>query len=302
MASLYLVSTGRPHQASASSWAERSRPESCRNICSNLLSDLRMNPRILLIGTHHKTGTVWFSKVFRALSREFGIPFRNLHYGKTDDLDWIPSNGRVFIANWSSLFSVELLDRQDVHIVHLIRDPRDVLLSGLSYHMRVGKDREKFLHRERPELDGRSYQEHLHFLTDDESRLFFEMEMKHKKTLRQMRKWQYGRGNATEWRYENLIADTDCEAFRRLMKRMGFDGTDLDRACEIFWENSLFGGLASLPKDRSSVHVVSGAPYQWKTKLPKSVAQVYADKFNKDLIALGYESDLSWLDELERSN
>lgn len=56
--------------------------------------------------------------------------------------------------------------------LHLIRDPRDVILSGMHYHLRAP---EKWLHDPEPDYGGLSYQEKLNSL-DGDGRLFLEME------------------------------------------------------------------------------------------------------------------------------
>ena len=92
----------------------------------------RSQPRILCVATHHKTGTSWMQSVFLTLARELKIPIRRIPVLR----QWkdLPEQGRVMVVNWRSNFAPGLLAKDDARFFHIIRDPRDVLLSGTRYH------------------------------------------------------------------------------------------------------------------------------------------------------------------------
>lgn len=254
--------------------------------------------RILCVGTHHKTGTIWMQQVFKALSGALGLPKFSMWKRAVKRL---PAEGRVLGTNWDSAFPAELLRRDDVLILHIIRDPRDVLLSGARYHETAPASKEDWLHEPRSEFDGMTYQQKLLSIPDAQDRILFEMEHKHAETLQQMLDWDYANPDSIEWRYEDLIADTDCNMFRDALTRFGLTPEQVEKGTRAFWQNSLFGGMAD-PAQRKSVvagHVSSGAARQWPAKLPRRVAQAYVDRFGDDLIALGYETDKNWLGALQ---
>jgi hypothetical protein len=255
-------------------------------------------PRILCVGTHHKTGTIWMQQVFKALSGTLDLPKFSMWKRAVKR---IPETGRVLGTNWDSAFPADLMRRDDVLFVHIIRDPRDVLLSGARYHETAPATKEDWLHEPRAEFDGLTYQQKLLDIADPEDRLLFEMAHKHAETLQQMLNWDYTNPNSIEWRYENLIADTDCTMFRDALTRFGLTPDQVEKGVRAFWDNSLFGGMAD-PAQRKDVvagHVSSGAARQWPTKLPHRVARAYLDRFGDDLIALGYETDKNWLGALQ---
>lgn len=255
-------------------------------------------PRILCIGTHHKTGTVWMRRVWRLIAEDLEIPFHPLHRPKK----WaaLPDTGRVICVNWSSRFDQALFDREDARFLHIIRDPRDVLLSGARYHETAPGRHEAFLHRPNPDWDGLTYQEHLRRLDTQEKKLAFEMTQRHALTVREMLDWPYGHPRVMDLRYEKLMKDTDCAQFRKAARFFGFSETETARAVEIFFENSLFGGLT---KDsgigRVKTHVSSSEPTQWISSLPEETARLYLERHGGDLVALGYESDQNWLNKLQ---
>ncbi|MBA86287.1 hypothetical protein ACSSNL_07440 [Thalassobius sp. S69A] len=254
-------------------------------------------PRILCVGTHHKTGTIWMQQVFKALAAALDLPKFSMWKRA---LKRIPDQGFVLGTNWDSAFPADLMARDDVLFLHIIRDPRDVLLSGARYHETAPATKEDWLHEPRADFDGLTYQQKLLSIADPEERILFEMEHKHAETLQQMLDWDYANPNSIEWRYEDLIADTDCALFRAALTRLGLSPDQVETGVRAFWDNSLFGGMAD-PAQRKAVvagHVSSGAARQWPDRMSRRVAQAYAERFGADLITLGYEKDTKWLEAL----
>ncbi|MFC6687598.1 sulfotransferase family protein [Jhaorihella thermophila] len=255
-------------------------------------------PRILCVGTHHKTGTVWMRRVWREIAQALDIPFQPVHRPEK----WaekLPAQGRVIVPNWGGRFAPDLWEREDARFLHVIRDPRDVLLSGARYHDSTSAPTEKWLYRPDPKLGGKSYQQYMRSLARPEDKLAFEMQGMHLKTLTEMLAWPYGHARAFDIRYEDLIVDTDCTLFSKALRFMGFDEDEVETGARIFYENSIFGGLADNPDEgRTRTHVKSGKPAQWVTNLPVETAELYLRRHGADLIALGYETDETWLGRL----
>ena len=256
--------------------------------------------RFLCIGTHHKTGTIWMRKVFRAINKDQDIPFMQCYRAKK--LAEAAETGPQIIVNWSSSFPQELRDMGHARFVHIIRDPRDVLLSGMRYHTIAPLGNEKFLREKRDEWGGKNYQDHLNALPDDHARLMFEMEHKHDKTVKEMLDWpfDYAGGDddrVVDVKYEDLIEDTDCAMMRSILERFDVKGLDIDKAVQSYWDNSLFGGLAKKDdrEDRVALHVSSGKKAQWVTKLPREIAEPYADRYADALKTLGYAQNSDWV-------
>ena len=257
------------------------------------MTDLKP-PRVLCVGTHHKTGTVWMRRVFREISQVMGIPMIGIH--RPEKWERVPDTGRVIVVNWAARFAPELRNRDDVRLFHLIRDPRDVLLSGARYHESTAMQTEKFLFQARKDLGGKTYQAHMQGLPTLEDKLAFEMGEMHLKTLTQMRDWDAENPRALDLRYEDLIEDTDCTLFTQVLRFFGFSEDEIKTGCDIFVKNSLFSGQAG---GRAKTHVKSGKAAQWVTALPPATAQLYLDRHGDDLIALGYETDTTWIDRLD---
>jgi len=255
--------------------------------------------RLICVATHHKTGTIWIKRVVMAMSAQLGIPWQGIWGEK--QLDKVPSTGRAFLCNWSGRFPRALWDRDDTVFLHVIRDPRDVLLSGCTYHHTAPVEGEGFLHQPRQDLAGKTYQQHLNALDQQDAKLLFEMENKHAETVAEMCAWDYTRPGNIELRYEDLMADESCALFRTALQRAGFSPDEVDVGAKIFWQNSLFGGLKKpeARKGRLKDHIVSdGQLARWQREIPRNVAEVYAARFQNDREALGYAQDASWTEAL----
>lgn len=255
--------------------------------------------RVVCVVTHHKTGTVWLKSVFIRIGKALGITFRFATRASQHPVAAYPADERLILVNGSGEAPPDLWQRGDFRVLHMIRDPRDVLISGMRFHRKAADPgKEPFLHRPSRRLGGRSYHEHLGGLPDDEARLLFEMENKHRITLGEMLAWDYGRDGVVEWRYEDLIADIEGAAFAAALRPFARDAEELERMRLLFQRNSLFG---SRPRKDAvgQVHIASGLPRQWVTGLPLPVARRYCDLHGADLIALGYENDLDWLSQIE---
>lgn len=252
--------------------------------------------RFVCVGTHHKTGTVWMRRVWHAISRDQDIPLMPIYRPKR--LAELPETGPQIVVNWSSAFPAKLHQMAEARFLHVIRDPRDVLLSGARYHEVAPLGREKFLANTRDEWGGRNYREQLQHLPDRKSKLLFEMENKHDETVQEMLRWRYGAENCIELRYEDLIEDVTCKLFRGALEQLAIEGLDIERAVKCYWDESLFGGKANAEKMPyiQNLHVHSGAKAQWEAKLPRDVAEIYADRYGDALKTLGYAQNDTWVE------
>jgi hypothetical protein len=251
--------------------------------------------RLICVGTHHKTGTLWMRKVFRDIARDQDIPF--MQFYRMERMVDVADTGPHILVNWSSSFPPPLLDHPDARFIHMIRDPRDVLLSGMRFHRIAPLLNEKFLREERREWGGKNYQDYLNSLPNEHEQLLFEMAHKHDKTVREMVKWPADHPGAITLKYEDMIDDPDCTLFRKVLGTFAFDGIDIDRAVQSYWDKSLFGGLAKTSDrtERESLHVTSGTKAQWVTKMPREIAEIYADQYGEALRVLGYADNSDWV-------
>jgi hypothetical protein len=247
----------------------------------------------VVVATHHKTGTVWMSSVFSAIAKARGASYIDFwsHYGRLDPLLRTP----FILFNYDSTFRQhsQILAREDVRILHLIRDPRDVLISAMHYHK---TSHEAWLHQTVPGCDDiPSYQRRLNSFATPFEQYLFELENASSSTIEDMLDWRYDRTNCLDIRYEDLRLDRSMELWSQILTFLGFDESEHNACRECFWTHSLFGGAALL--DRG--HVRSGDVAQWKREFTPKLAQAFVYRFPDALQMLGYEPDDRWIEQLE---
>lgn len=241
-----------------------------------------------VIATHHKTGTVWMNQTFRLISEELDLP-----YGSIDRMtpDAIKAHGppAILLASHSKFKNCRWLPGDAAtRMIHLIRDPRDVIISAMHYHRTSD---EEWLHVPHERLGGKTRQETLNGFASDRERFLFEMD--HSAGLLTMRNWNYAAPNCFECKYEDLIADTDAELFARAVTHLGFAGDELTVCREAFLNVSLF----SRAKKRNP-HIRSGQPRQWPDIFDRDLGRAFIERFGNLLVILGYERDDTWVGRL----
>jgi hypothetical protein len=246
----------------------------------------------LVVATHHKTGTVWMDGVFKALAGDLGARYLNFRT-EGGNLEGLLSSPFVLFCYDSDFCEyASVLDREDVRILHLVRDPRDVVISAMHYHK---ASRETWLHEPIPGYDNLTYQRALRGLPTRFAQYVFEMDNSSASTLRDMATWRYGRTNCFEARYEDLRQDEELVYWRRIMAFLGLDSSQQLRGARRFWQNSLFGGLPRL----GNKHVRSGAVGQWRHEFTPALAQAFLQRFPGLLQSLGYETSDRWVLDLQ---
>jgi hypothetical protein len=245
----------------------------------------------IVVATHHKTGTVWMASVFKALAKKLRANYLDFweHYGKLDPL----LNKPFVVFNYDSNFGQHagLLRREDVRILHLIRDPRDVLISAMHYHKTSD---EPWLHKKVPANDDIDYQRKLNSLATPFDQYIFELEHSTNTTIEDMLDWQYGRANCMDVRYEELFQDRDMKLWSSIQEFLGFDAAEQAFGKECFWKYSLFGEAPGANRR----HARSGEVQQWRHEFSPELAQAFVDRFPDALQVLGYETDDRWIEDL----
>lgn len=232
----------------------------------------------ILIGTHHKAGFVWLRSLFLKISNVHKLFF---YEGPQSGL---PMEYDIFFEGHSR-FNFDTLDN-NFKGIHLIRDPRDVIVSGCFFHQ---KSSEEWLHRTRYDLQGLSYQQKLNSFTNFDDQLLFEMENVGDDTVKEMLNWDYSSPLFLELKYEDLIIDGDLHLFHKIYSFLGFPGPIIPSVLAISYNKSLFSGQI-----KHSLHVRSGETNQWKKYFKLEHKKRFLSLFDDTLIKLGYEKNDDW--------
>ena len=186
----------------------------------------------------------------------------------------------IVFAN-NSRFSSEVL-AGDFRGVHLIRDPRDIVLSGMRYHLDAA---EGWLHKPDKELDGQSYQQVLNGLSKDQQ-FNFELKRTARDQFKDLLAWNYEDPRFYELRYEDLMTDRAAVEFRNVLTFFAMPEDQIEGSCRILKQNSLFNENARMANSR---HIRDGRVRQWATQMTRSQGESFAEVGGDLLIALGYE-------------
>lgn len=242
----------------------------------------------ILVGTHHKTGTVWMLRVFRQIAKALQIPMYELtpRHGYLDmeskraRIDEVLEKGAPTIFYDSvSKFPLEGVPNEMMRGIHIIRDPRDVIISSAKYH---SWSDEVWLHKPESKFDGLTYSEKINSIDDQHQKLIFEMDNAAGSNIRAMD--NFDSQNIFEHvKYESLITDTNLYLWHRLSVFLGFEGREILISMEKFWFNALFGGA-----DTNDPHVQDGSVNQFKDIFDKSLAAEFHKRFEGVLGRLGY--------------
>jgi len=247
----------------------------------------KLGRRPLLVHcSHHKAGTMWFRRVLWTLSSSYGLRFQSC----VDE----PVARRTDFAFFRAAphFHREDLAGRTFRGSHLIRDPRDIVVSGYFYHLWT---EEKWARQpDGRSWGGLSYQEYLNSV-DPTQGLLAEIERAAGSTLADMAAWDYEQPEFLELRYEDVITD-EPTMFRRLFDFYGFDDKAIAEGLAVVEKVSIHsGGPDGLQKPRR--HVRSGKTAQWRQHFGAEHVALFKELTGGLLVDLGYESDSEWSSE-----
>jgi hypothetical protein len=231
-------------------------------------------PPLIVHCCHHKVGTVWFENVLSAVARHFGLRFFSGEQTR------LPDGVDVFLQDHSR---IDLASLGDVRGSHMIRDPRDVVISAYFHHLRT---REPWVLVPRAEYGGRSYQGQLESASR-EAGIAIEIERCASTVIRDMVEWGRQGHGFLEIRYEELIG-AEAAGFRRLFTHYGFAPDAVERSVGIALR---FG---SDRVKRRSAHIRSGRPGEWREYFSEAHKAAFKGATDDAAARLGYETSSDW--------
>ena len=231
---------------------------------------------------HHKCLTVYFHRVFSRASRILGMRFLATPARLPETVD----EPHLLLSHDSRL---PFPDDPSVRASHVIRDPRDVVVSGYFYHRRTTEDwcrRPNSDHHDLP--DDVSYQQHLNSLPTDDG-LIYEMNHVSGRIIEDMAAWDYDRDNCLEMRFEDIVGN-ERPAFVRLFDWYGVPTRY--RARLLDWaERYSKDGRSSWRRLVPNRHVRKGSHIgQWRTHFTPKVEAAFEARHPGVLETLGYAS------------
>lgn len=243
----------------------------------------------IFVGTYHKTGTVWIERVMRRTAEAIGVGYHfNLFQGEPQQNAQGEIEAGVYMDD-HTIFP-DWLQRLDFAGFRMIRDPRDVVVSGAHYHV---KSDESWLSLPQERFGGQSYREAITALADIQEQYQFEMRNTGAETIRDMANPGVVASRLETVRYEDLMIDADFSHFLALVERLGFDERERGLALKWFKRQSLVGGA----KLDASHATSSGKLERWRQAFSRQTAELFAELHGDALAKLGYAQDDSWVEE-----
>ena len=230
----------------------------------------------LLVGTFHKSGTVLMQSIWAQACRSMGIAIWTMNRHSK------PPN-----PNWQVAFHYDS-EFGDLPLQHLhrglivIRDPRDLLISGMHYHR---KSQELWLHQKKREFGGVSYQEKINSFKSDEDRMLFEMDNTGGRTIARMIEALKQYPDFYQARLETLMTDRDLVEYEQIFCFLGFSGSALKDLLYTAKKNSAFN-LQNI----GGGHIRSGRPELWRTEFTPRVMDAFIARYGNLPVLLGYSA------------
>lgn len=278
-------------------------------------------PLIAYFG-HHKAATTWLSNIVRNICVELkwkGCYVSNPKMFNYQLNEFVRQNKVDFLCYTNANIEyVKELD--DFRGFHVIRDPRDVIVSGYFSH--------RYSHPTSRWFELIEHRSKLEKLSKDEG-LLLEMEFS-RRFLEEMYTWNYSLSNVYEIKLENIVNDPYNEIIQAcyflgivneptfkerylyllamsLNRALEKTGNIIDfkmpknkipeeRLLRLIYKNqfSRKSKGRNLGEEDKKSHYRKGVSGDWKNHFNQEHISVFKEKYNKVLLKLRYEEDDSW--------
>jgi hypothetical protein len=232
---------------------------------------------------HHKVGTVWWGNILRAVAGHYGMRFVEVSSKNAEE----SPSADVLLYLHGRHFDRSRFRGTRFRGTHMIRDPRDVLISGYFYHLWTD---ESWANLPNDRYQGRSYREELN-RRDRHDGLLLEMErMCLRDQLRDMLAWDYSQAEFLELRYEDVITD-ELASFERAFRHYEFGDREVRTGLEIV-ERMSFRQVSgrAVGEIGTTSHLRSGRPGEWREHLTTAHLERWEELAGDALARLGYSS------------
>ena len=232
--------------------------------------------------TYHKMGTKWFTSVLAAVADHYGLSFQWID-NQIDELD---TENDIIVLDHSDLIAQQISPCVGSH---LIRDFRDVVVSGYYYHLWT---EESWARTPSSRYKGLGYRQYLNGLSEDEGLLAEILRFADYAEERGMKDWNFRHPSFLELKYEQVFGN-EKPVFRTLFEHYGFTPDAIDVGLGIA-DRFSFRNQTKNRQSPEKSHLRSGRSGQWREVFKKEHEECFKEQLGELLILAGYESSNDW--------
>lgn len=234
---------------------------------------------------YHKCMTVYFHNVLKEASKKLNVTF----YSSTQGRKVIKSP--YFILSDNSRIDLNQFD--EYRCTHIIRDPRDLVVSGYFYHLRTDEKWCAKPNQHNTDLPSNvSYQQHLRSLNKEEG-IIYELSHVSGRMTEYMHEWDYANPYSLELRYE-LVLGNEAFWFQKIFEWYGIEKNRRPELVKIA-ENFSLQSIKNTNKKTVIGHMRPNSSIgQWRMYFTDKIKTIFKEKYGNVLISLGYEKSLEW--------
>lgn len=226
-----------------------------------------------LVGSNHKTGTVWMAQIVGDMCRETGREFSNVSFRHIGPADM---RGPTALFDNYSQFSDKFFLAKELPGFTVIRHPKDQIISATRYHCVSTED---WLHEPMEKLGGKTYQQTLNEIEIWEDKVIFEMK---NASLFHTHNMLNSPVRLIKVKYEDLIIGYPFpNIFDELFDYLQFDFEDAESFHRNYLKNHILSGYRN-------DHVIDGSIDQWKTLWTPKCERLYKRLYGDIHEQLGY--------------
>jgi hypothetical protein len=243
----------------------------------------------------HKSGSTWLNRITMSLCKKAGIPAAQ--FSKRSDFDhdlgqYVAQRGIRCVA-WNNA-EWELVKDLNFRAFHVVRDPRDVLVSAYYSHLKTHPTKDwPQLAQFRPFVEK----------AEMEDALFMEIGFI-PDVFRRFREWNLDDPRVMNLRLEDISPDP-VNKLRKAYQFIGlFDaGVTEDQFLEVMEEHQFekLSGGRKQGEESTNSHYRKGIAGDWQNHFNKRHCNYFKRAMNDILVKYGYEQDENWrIDPLTR--
>lgn len=239
---------------------------------------------VIIVASHHKGGSTYAKKCFFEVATILGYRFEFYGFGELPDLLSLSFSKNTILcfshARYDDLEAlVSRVGQDSCKLVHIIRDPRTLIVSATKYHL---DSDEQWLSQPIKKYGDLSYQQSLRTLPCYSDQLIFEMTNGTRGTLADMSRIYMERIATITIRLEEISWDVSGWTHQHLSEHLVDDSRLLGSIKSVFLKYSLFS-LQTPP--RHSRTMVSS---NFKDDLTGNAQQIYRNLFGELHLEMGY--------------